>query len=106
MGFALLTAAWLFFRYLPSLRSHFNTQPTNRTNRVTGGVFNPQVSLALLLVGAISPIRFILYVVAQIVGAIVAAGFLRALLPGQQHYKYVPCLVLLPSWFHHADDVC
>ncbi|KZT36346.1 aquaporin-like protein [Sistotremastrum suecicum HHB10207 ss-3] len=63
MGFALLTSAWLFFR-------------------VTGGVFNPQVALALLLTGCISPIRFSFYIVAQIVGSIIASALLKAILPG------------------------
>ncbi|EJU04269.1 aquaporin-like protein [Dacryopinax primogenitus] len=64
MGLGLLVSAWLFFR-------------------VTGGVFNPAVSTALLLVGAIGPIRFILYCLAQILGAIAASAILLGLLPGQ-----------------------
>ncbi|KZS98735.1 aquaporin-like protein [Sistotremastrum niveocremeum HHB9708] len=63
MGFALLASAWLFFR-------------------ITGGVFNPQVSLALLLSGCISPIRFALFLIAQLGGSIVASYLLRVLTPG------------------------
>jgi len=63
MGLSLLVSAWFFFR-------------------VTGGVFNPQVALALVLCRIISPVRFILYVIAQIVGGIVASALLQALLPG------------------------
>jgi len=64
MGLSLLISVWLFYR-------------------VTGGVFNPNVSLALLLVGAIGPVRFIMYCIAQLVGAIVAAAILVALLPSE-----------------------
>ncbi|KAI0044284.1 aquaporin-like protein [Auriscalpium vulgare] len=63
MGLSLLVAAWLFFR-------------------VTGGLFNPNVSLALLLVGVIGPLRCALYTVAQLAGAITAAALLLALTPG------------------------
>ncbi|KNZ73376.1 Aquaporin-4 [Termitomyces sp. J132] len=60
MGFSLLVSAWLFFR-------------------ITGGLFNPEVALALLLVGAIKPIRFVLFVIAQLVGSIVASALVRVL---------------------------
>lgn len=63
MGLSLLTSAWLFYR-------------------ITGGLFNPNVSLALFLIGGIGPIRFILYFIAQMVGAITAAALLLALTPG------------------------
>ncbi|KZO98906.1 aquaporin-like protein [Calocera viscosa TUFC12733] len=70
MGLGLLVAVWLFYR-------------------VTGGVFNPAVSTALLLVGTISPVRFVLYCLAQLGGAIVASAILLGLTPGQ--------LVVTPS---------
>ncbi|KAG9027874.1 Aquaporin-4 [Tulasnella sp. JGI-2019a] len=63
MGLSLLIAVWLFYR-------------------VTGGVFNPAVSTALLLVGAIGPVRWALYCAAQLIGGIAAAAVLQALLPG------------------------
>jgi aquaporin related protein len=63
MGFSLLVSAWLFFR-------------------VTGGLFNPNISLALLLVGVIRPVRFVLYCVAQMLGAVAASGLVLALTPG------------------------
>lgn len=62
-GFSLLVSAWLFFR-------------------VTGGLFNPNVSLALLLTGIIGPVRFVLYCIAQLAGGIAAAGLILALTPG------------------------
>ncbi|KIM39248.1 hypothetical protein M413DRAFT_48682, partial [Hebeloma cylindrosporum] len=60
MGLSLLVSAWLFFR-------------------VTGGLFNPNISLALLLVGALAPVRFVLYCIAQLLGAITGAAILRSL---------------------------
>ncbi|KDN39551.1 hypothetical protein RSAG8_08707, partial [Rhizoctonia solani AG-8 WAC10335] len=70
MGLSLLVSVWFFFR-------------------VTGGVFNPAVSTALLLIGAIGPVRWALYCIAQLVGGIIAAALLLALLPGE--------LVVTPS---------
>lgn len=79
MGLSLLVSAWLFFR-------------------VTGGLFNPNVSLALLLVGVIKPVRFVLYCVAQMLGAIAASGLVLALTPGPLAVKYVVVSdVLVPA---------
>ncbi|KZP22613.1 aquaporin-like protein [Athelia psychrophila] len=64
MGLSLLVSAWLFFR-------------------VTGALFNPNISLALLLVGLIRPVRFVLYCIAQMAGAIAAAALVLALTPGR-----------------------
>jgi aquaporin related protein len=63
MGLSLLFSAWIFFR-------------------VTGAAFNPNVSFALFLVGVLSLPRFILYCIAQFLGAIVASAILKGLLPG------------------------
>lgn len=71
MGFSLLVSAWLFFR-------------------VTGGLFNPNVSLALLLTRIIGPVRFVLYCVAQLVGGIAASALVLALTPGDLQAKFVP----------------
>jgi aquaporin related protein len=68
MGLALLVSAWLFFR-------------------ATGGLFNPNVSLALLLAGVIGPVRFVFYCIAQLLGGIAAAGLILALLPGELYSK-------------------
>ncbi|KAI9057320.1 aquaporin-like protein [Trametes sanguinea] len=62
-GFSLLASVWLFYR-------------------VTGGLFNPDVSLALLLTGVIGPVRFVLYCIAQLIGGITAAAIIYALTPG------------------------
>jgi aquaporin related protein len=70
-GLSLLVSAWFFFR-------------------ATGGLFNPDVSLALLLAGCIGPVRFALYCIAQLTGAIAAAGIVIALTPGPLSFEYVP----------------
>ncbi|GJE85560.1 aquaporin-like protein [Phanerochaete sordida] len=61
-GLSLLISAWLFFR-------------------VTGGLFNPNVSTALLLAGVIEPVRFVLFCIAQLLGGIAAAALVLALTP-------------------------
>ncbi|KAG1857878.1 aquaporin-like protein [Suillus tomentosus] len=63
MGFSLLVSAWLFYR-------------------ITGGLFNPNITLALFLVGVMNPVRFVLFCIAQLVGSIVASALLLALTPG------------------------
>ncbi|KAI0287316.1 aquaporin-like protein [Russula brevipes] len=70
-GLSLLVSAWFFFR-------------------TTGGLFNPDVSLALFLVGCIGPMRFIFYCIAQLTGAIAAAGIVLALTPGPLSYNTFP----------------
>jgi aquaporin related protein len=85
-GLSLLVSAWFFFR-------------------ATGGLFNPDVSLALLLIGAIGPVRFILYCIAQLTGAIAAAAVVLALTPGAVTYKYVPGSGCSPSC-DHLTHVC
>jgi aquaporin rerated protein, other eukaryote len=67
-GFSLLVSAWLFFR-------------------VTGGLFNPNVTSALLLSGIIGPVRFVLFCIAQLVGGIAAAALVLALTPGPLQSK-------------------
>ena len=62
-GFSLLVTAWLFFR-------------------VTGGLFNPNVSLALFLTGVIGPVRFVLYCISQLAGGVAATGLVLVLTPG------------------------
>jgi len=67
-GFSLLVSAWLFYR-------------------VTGGLFNPNVSLALFLTGVIGLVRFVLFCIAQLAGSIAAAAVILALSPGPCSYK-------------------
>jgi aquaporin related protein len=77
MGLSLIVSAWFFYR-------------------VTGGLFNPDVSLGLLLTGVIGPLRFILYCIAQLTGAIAASGLILALTPGPLASKYVSRAALIP----------
>ncbi|QUC22603.1 uncharacterized protein UV8b_06844 [Ustilaginoidea virens] len=50
--------------------------------RVTGGLFNPAVTLGLLLVGAVTPLRALMIVPTQIVAGICAAAVADAITPG------------------------
>jgi aquaporin rerated protein, other eukaryote len=62
-GFSLMVNVWVFFR-------------------ISGGLFNPAISLALALVKVITPVRAVLLVVAQLLGGIAAAALVNVLLPG------------------------
>jgi len=66
-GFSLAVNVWLFFR-------------------ISGGLFNPAVTLALCLLGIVPPIRSILIFLAEIIGAIAAAGLVKGLFPGDAVY--------------------
>lgn len=50
--------------------------------RFTGSIFNPNVSIALCIVGAVKPVRCVLVIIAQLVGAIVASAILDGLTTG------------------------
>ncbi|RGP73336.1 hypothetical protein FSPOR_2295 [Fusarium sporotrichioides] len=62
-GTALAVNVWIFYR-------------------VSGGMFNPAVTLGLVLVGAVTPAHALLIIPSQLVAAITAAGITYALLPG------------------------
>ncbi|KAK1776409.1 aquaporin-like protein [Copromyces sp. CBS 386.78] len=62
-GFSLMVNVWAFFR-------------------VTGGAFNPAVTLALVVVGGFPVVRAAIVVVAQILGATAAAGLVQVMFPG------------------------
>ncbi|UZJ55574.1 hypothetical protein CBS101457_004894 [Exobasidium rhododendri] len=61
-GLSLLVNAWVFYR-------------------ITGGLFNPAITLALFLCGGLSPFRAALLTVSQILAGIAAAALLAALTP-------------------------
>jgi aquaporin Z len=48
---------------------------------VSGGHYNPAISFAMLVTQRITPVRFGVYVVAQLAGAVVAALIVKATLP-------------------------
>lgn len=62
-AFSLTVNAWIFFR-------------------VSGGLFNPAVTLALCLVGAVPFGRGCFVFIAQMLGAMASAGVVRTLFPG------------------------
>jgi len=70
-GLGLLISIWLFFR-------------------ATGGLFNPNVTTALLLVGIVSPVRWALFCFAQLLGAIAASAVILALVPGPVAFNTHP----------------
>ncbi|KAF2110406.1 aquaporin [Lophiotrema nucula] len=61
-GFSLTVNVWIFFR-------------------ISGGLFNPAVTVALALVGAIDWLKALLLIITQILAAIAAAGVVSALFP-------------------------
>ncbi|KAI1503656.1 aquaporin-like protein [Biscogniauxia marginata] len=62
-GMSLAVNAWVFFR-------------------ISGGLFNPAVTLGMMIVGAIPYIRGLLVIVSQLVGGIAAAAVVLAIQPG------------------------
>ena len=62
-GFSLAVNAWVFFR-------------------ISGGLFNPSVTLAMCLIGAVPYTRGGLVFISQIIGAIASAAVVSALFPG------------------------
>ncbi len=62
-GMSLAVNAWIFFR-------------------VSGGMLNPAVTLAMVLTGAIDVVRGALVTVAQVLGGIAAAAVVDGLTPG------------------------
>ena len=63
-GFSLTVNAWVFFR-------------------ISGGLFNPAISLGLALAGVITPVRAALLSVSQFLGGITAAAIIKAIIPGK-----------------------
>ncbi|MCJ1413833.1 hypothetical protein MMC32_000158 [Xylographa parallela] len=62
-GFSLAVNAWVFFR-------------------ISGGLFNPAVTLGMCLVGAVPYFRGVLVFIAQLLGAISSAAVILVLFPG------------------------
>ncbi|KAH9872976.1 hypothetical protein J1614_005371, partial [Plenodomus biglobosus] len=61
-GMSLTVNAWVFFR-------------------ISGGLFNPAVTLGMMVVGATGYTRGLLIILAQIVGGIAASGIVSAMMP-------------------------
>ncbi|KAF9699080.1 hypothetical protein EKO04_002888 [Ascochyta lentis] len=62
-GFSLAVNVWVFFR-------------------ISGGLFNPAVTVAMALIGAVPWLKAALLIVAQMCGAMAAAGLVAATFPG------------------------
>ncbi|KAK8085782.1 aquaporin rerated protein [Apiospora hydei] len=62
-GFSLLVNAWAFYR-------------------ISGGLFNPAITLGLCLAGKLPWIRLFFYVPAQLAGGVLAGALCQALFPG------------------------
>jgi len=67
-GMSLMVNAWVFFR-------------------VSGGLFNPAVSLAMMIVGALPYVRGLLIIMAQILGGIAASAAVWGLQPGELNVR-------------------
>ncbi|KAF3034219.1 hypothetical protein E8E12_002028 [Didymella heteroderae] len=63
-GFSLMVNVWVFFR-------------------VSGGLFNPAVTLGLYLIGALTTVRAILCFVSQMLAGMCAAAVVSAMFPGE-----------------------
>jgi aquaporin related protein len=61
-GMSLMVNAWVFFR-------------------ISGGLFNPAVTLGMMIVGATGYSRGILIIISQILGGIAASGVVSAMMP-------------------------
>ncbi|KAK3700355.1 Aquaporin-1 [Vermiconidia calcicola] len=62
-GFSLAVNVWVFFR-------------------ISGGLFNPAVTLGLAMIGAITWMRAVLVFIAEMIASMCAAGVVAALFPG------------------------
>ena len=63
-GFSLLVNVWIFYR-------------------VSGGLFNPAVTLGFVVLRLMPPFKGLLVIIAQLVGGIAAAALAEGLFPGQ-----------------------
>ncbi|KAI1746142.1 aquaporin-like protein [Xylaria scruposa] len=62
-GISLMVNAWVFYR-------------------ITGGLFNPAVTIGLMSIGAVGLVRGVIVIISQLVGSIAAASVISGLLPG------------------------
>lgn len=63
-GFSLTVNVWIFYR-------------------VSGGLFNPAITLGCVVIGAMPPVKGGLLAVSQLLGGIAASGMVQALVPGE-----------------------
>lgn len=65
-GFSLTVNAWAFYK-------------------ISGGLFNPAVTLGLYLAGCFTWLRSLVFFLAQVLGSIASAGLVSCLFPGVSH---------------------
>ncbi|KAI1145678.1 aquaporin-like protein [Nemania diffusa] len=65
-GISLLVNAWVFYR-------------------ISGGLFNPAVTIGLMAIGAVGFVRGVIVIISQLLGGIAAAGLVLGLQPGGLH---------------------
>jgi len=82
-GFSLAVNAWIFFR-------------------ISGGLFNPAVTLGLMLIGCLTWFRAGVVFVAQILGAILASAIVKYLFPFVS--SFIGQLVMICSLLTPNDD--
>ncbi|KAG8528969.1 uncharacterized protein KY384_006658 [Bacidia gigantensis] len=70
-GFSLAANAWVFFR-------------------ISGGLFNPAVTVGMVLIGAINWVRGVLLFITQILGGMAAAGLVKVLFHGDLNVSTFP----------------
>ena len=67
-GFSLMVNVWIFFR-------------------ISGGLFNPAVTFGMLLTKALTPVRCLLLVVAQLAGSIFASFLVKVMFPTELNVR-------------------
>ncbi|KAL8702260.1 MAG: hypothetical protein Q9224_000085 [Gallowayella concinna] len=67
-GFSLATTAWVFYR-------------------VSGGLFNPAVTLGLVIAGGLPPVRGALLLIPQMLGGMVASALVLCMFPGKASFQ-------------------
>lgn len=82
-GFSLAVNAWVYFRISGGKLWWASSEGRERDVDHTSGLFNPAVTLGMVLIGNITIIRGILLFIAQMLGAIVSAYVVQALFTGK-----------------------
>jgi aquaporin rerated protein, other eukaryote len=86
MGLSLAVVGWMFYR---GTSAFFNPNVCHKSPDGSRYLTCLQVALGLVLIRAIRPLRFVLFCIAHLVGAILAAALVQALLPGALTVKSV-----------------
>ncbi|KAJ3487574.1 hypothetical protein NLG97_g6385 [Lecanicillium saksenae] len=83
-GFSLAVNAWVFFRISGGKKISPSSSLVHRLiHFLPIGLFNPAVTLGLVLIGALGPMRAVLIFVAQMLGAMASSALVSCLFPGE-----------------------